>query len=89
MKIICAMLLMLLCGCSSLIRPDAVDHYQYEGKIVFVMLNGTDSETTVPLKFYKEILKDKKEGKDILSGKTILFEKELKMEARESLIIEL
>ena len=62
---------------------------QYEGKIVFVMLNGTDSETTVPLKFYKEILKDKKEGKDILSGKTILFEKELKMEARESLIIEL
>ena len=34
MKIICAMLLMLLCGCSSLIRPDAVDHYQYEGKIV-------------------------------------------------------
>ena len=30
-----------------------------------------------------------KEGKDILSGKTILFEKELKMEARESLIIEL
>lgn len=62
---------------------------QYEGKIVFVMLNGTDSETTVPLKFYKEILKDKKQGKDILSGKTILFEKELKMEARESLIIEL
>ena len=35
------------------------------------------------------ILKDKKQGKDILSGKTILFEKELKMEARESLIIEL
>ena len=62
---------------------------QYESKIVFVMLNGTDSETTVPLKFYKEILKDKKQGKDILSGKTILFEKELKMEARESLIIEL
>ena len=53
------------------------------------MLNGTDSETTVPIKFYKEIKKDKKQGKDILSGKTILFEKELKMEARESLIIEL
>ena len=35
------------------------------------------------------ILKDKKQGQDILSGKTILFEKELKMEARESLIIEL
>lgn len=30
---------------------------QYEGKTIFVMLNGTDAETTVPLKFYKEILK--------------------------------
>lgn len=27
------------------------------------MLNGTDAETTVPLKFYKEILKDSKQGK--------------------------
>ena len=32
-------------------------------------------------------MKDKKQGKDILSGKTILFEKELKMEARESLVV--
>ena len=46
---------------------------QHEGKTVFVMLNGTDAETTVPLKFYKEILKDSKQGKDILSGKTVAF----------------
>ena len=62
---------------------------QYEGKTVFVMLNGTDAETTVPLKFYKEILKDSKQGKDILSGKTIAFGEELKMAPRESLVIEL
>lgn len=62
---------------------------QYEGKTVFVMLNGTDAETTVPLKFYKEILKNSKQGKDILSGKAITFGEELKMGPRESLVIEL
>ena len=62
---------------------------QYEGKTVFVMLNGTDAETTVPLKFYKEILKNTEQGKDILSGRTITFGEELKMGARESLVIEL
>ena len=62
---------------------------QYEGKTIFVMLNGTDAETTVPLKFYKEILKDSKQGKDILSGKAITFGEELKMDPRESLVIEL
>ena len=43
------------------------------------MLNGTDAETTVPLKFYKEILKDSKQGKDILSGKTVTFGESLTM----------
>ena len=62
---------------------------QYEGKTVFVMLNGTNAATSVPLKFYKEILKDAKQGKDILSGRTIAFGEELKMEPRESLVIEL
>ena len=62
---------------------------QHEGKTVFVMLNGTDAKTTVPLKFYKEVLKDSKQGKDILSGKTVAFGESLTMEPRESLVIEL
>ena len=62
---------------------------QHEGKTVFVMLNGTDAETTVPLKFYKKILKDSKQGKDILSGKTVAFGESLTMRPRESLVIEL
>ena len=62
---------------------------QHEGKTVFVMLNGTNAETVVPLKFYKEILKEKQQGKDILTGKAIIFGKELKMQPRESLVIEL
>ena len=47
------------------------------------------SEATVPLKFYKEILKDSKQGKDILSGKTVAFGESLTMGPRESLVIEL
>lgn len=62
---------------------------QYEGKTVLVMLNGTDTETSIPLKFYREILKDTPQGRDILSGRTITFGEELKMSARESLVIEL
>ena len=53
------------------------------------MLNVTDKETTLPLTFYKEILKDKVQGKDILTGKIINLNGELKMAPRESLVIEL
>ena len=56
---------------------------QYEGKTVFVMLNGTDKETTLPLTFYKEILKDKVQGKDILTGKIINLNGELKIFKKE------
>ncbi|MBE6287804.1 MAG: alpha-amylase [Mediterranea massiliensis] len=62
---------------------------QHEGKTVFVLLNGTDAPTTLPLHYYKEILKDCKQGKDILSGRIVTFDKELPMAARESLVIEL
>lgn len=62
---------------------------QYEGKTVFVMLNGTDAATTVPLKFYREILGEKKQGKDILTGKQVAFGEALSMQPRESLVIEL
>lgn len=62
---------------------------RYEGKTVLVVLNGTDSEITLPLEYYKEILKEIKEGKDVVSGQMIKLDNELKMEAREVLVIEL
>ena len=79
----------LWCSCWNRSITNPTTKRQYEGKTVFVMLNGTDSETTLPLKFYKEILKDTKQGKDILTGRTISFTEDLKMAARESLVIEL
>lgn len=62
---------------------------EYKGKEVLVMLNGTNKEVTLPLKPYQEILEGKKQGKDIITKRTITFSDELKMAARESLIIEL
>lgn len=62
---------------------------RYNGKTVFVMLNGTDAEVNLPLKYYKEILEGLKQGKDIITNRTISLGDELKMAPRESLIIEL
>lgn len=62
---------------------------QHNGRTVLVMLNGTDSEVNLPLEYYTEILKDKKQGKDVITGRNIVLDKELKMAARESLVIEL
>lgn len=62
---------------------------QYEGKTVFVMLNGTDAPTTVSLKYYQEILQGRCEAKEILTGRTVILDKELQMQSRESLVLEL
>lgn len=62
---------------------------QHEGKTVVVFLNGTDKEVTLPLKFYAEVLQNKVEGKDIISGQTIQLKEELPMKARQSMVIEL
>jgi len=61
----------------------------YKGKYVLVMLNGSDKDTVLPLKYYKEILQGKNKGKDILTGNTVRLKNELKMESRETLVIEL
>lgn len=62
---------------------------QHEGKTVLIMLNGTDAEVNLPLQYYKEILTGVKQGKDVITNKTVTFGEELKMTARECLIIEL
>lgn len=61
----------------------------YNGKSVLIMINGTDGEVNLPLKYYAEILKDIPQGKDIITNRTISFGNELKMTPRETLIIEL
>ena len=62
---------------------------EYNGKTVFVLLNGTDKEVKLPLKYYAEVLKDKTQGKDVISGKVIMLNEELTMAPRQSMVIEL
>ncbi len=61
---------------------------KYNGKSVVVMLSGSDSEKTIDLSFYKEIL-PKNQAKDIISGNTVnLSETSLTISPRSALILE-
>ena len=62
---------------------------QYKVKTVFVLLTGTDKEVKLPLKYYAEVLKDKTQGKDVISGKVTALNEELTMAPRQSMVIEL
>lgn len=62
---------------------------QKDGKTVLTVLNGTTKTATLDFDRYKEVIGDAKQGNDILTGNNInLNEKDLKMKARESLVIE-
>lgn len=61
----------------------------YEGRTVLVLLNGSDSPTTLPLHPYKEVLGHAVQGRDVISGRIVPLDRPLTMEARESLVIEL
>lgn len=62
---------------------------QYNGKKVLVILNGTDKEASIPVDVYKEILGEKNEGRDVLTGMSIKLANNLIMTPRQSLVIEL
>jgi len=62
----------------------------YQGKEVVIILNGTNKSAEIPMNRYAEIFSSSKQGKDIISGKTVDFSKEtLKLQPKESLILEM
>lgn len=62
---------------------------EYNGKSVLVVLNGTDKEVSLPLKFYSEVIKEKTQGKEIISGQTVSLKESLPLAAKQSMVIEL
>lgn len=62
---------------------------QYQNQKVLVILNGTCKENTISTQQYREVLKDISQGKDILTGKTVVFNDSIRLGARETLILEL
>lgn len=59
----------------------------YEGRTVLVLLNGSDSPTTLPLHPYKEVLGNAVQGRDVISGRIVRLDEPLQMAARESLVV--
>jgi neopullulanase len=60
-----------------------------QGKKVLVVLNGLSRENTIALDPYSEVLGNIHSGKDVITGKTVSLEKELRLAPRETLILEL
>ncbi len=61
---------------------------QHGNQRVLVMMNGTNSENTISMEPYAEILTGVKSAKDVLTGKEVTFGKEMKFGPRELLILE-
>lgn len=61
---------------------------QYNGKSVMTIINGTSKVEDFDVKRYAEILGDKVEVTDILSGHKIFLNKNIKLTPRQTLIIE-
>lgn len=59
----------------------------YEGRTVLVLLNGSDSPTTLPLHPYKEVLGNAVQGRDVISGRIVRLDTALQMAARETLVV--
>lgn len=62
---------------------------QHEGKTIFVLLNGTNTEVALPLNFYSEILQNKSQGRDIISNRSVSLNNEIRLAPRQSMVIEL
>lgn len=67
--------------------------YVYErhlnGQSVIVILNGANQEVNLSLSRYNEILRGKTKGTDIITNRVIPLEGELKINAKEVLILEM
>jgi len=71
-------------------RNGAYVYYrEYQKQKVLVILNGTNNANTISTQQYREVLKDISQGKDILTGKTVVFNDSIQLGARETLILEL
>lgn len=63
---------------------------ELNGQTVLVILNGSDSSQEIELERYREILKNYSSGKNIIDARVIdLTSKSLKLEARDTFILEL
>lgn len=67
--------------------------YVYErsldGKSVLILMNGSSQEVDLPLDRYAEVLHGKICGKDIITGRTVSLDKEVRLASKEVLVLEM
>jgi glycosidase len=61
----------------------------FEGKAAVVILNGTNKEQVLPVKHYNEVINNATTGMDIISEKNIDLTKDITLNPKQSMIIEL
>ncbi|MDL2222461.1 glycoside hydrolase family 13 protein [Parabacteroides sp. OttesenSCG-928-N08] len=67
--------------------------YLYERRLddrsVLVVMNGSYNDVELPLDRYAEVLCGKTSGKDVITGRTVVLDKTLKLSGKETLILEM
>ena len=67
--------------------------YVYErsldGKSVLVVMNGSNKDVVLHLERYAEVLRGKTSGKDVITGRGVSLDKEMKLSAKEVLVMEM
>jgi glycosidase len=61
---------------------------QYEGKTVLTILNGTSKDAIMPITRYAEVIGSNSSAKDVVTGNSVDISKDIKLQPRQSMIIE-
>ena len=61
---------------------------EYGGKTVLTILNGTTKEVLMPVARYAEVIGSNTSAKDVVSGNSVDISKDIKLQPRQSMIIE-
>src|SRR5574344_1814383 len=61
---------------------------EYGGKTVLTILNGTTKEVLIPVARYAEVIGSNTSAKDVVSGNSVDISKDIKLQPRQSMIIE-
>ncbi|BCS85625.1 alpha-amylase [Prevotella herbatica] len=61
---------------------------QYGGKTVLTILNGTTNDVLMPVSRYAEVIGSNSSAKDVVTGNSVDISKDIKLQPRQSMIIE-